>query len=70
LIFGIPGQIGLGINMDRALLEVRALVYERAREENPQRGSRQARQSAHVDAVHLKPDTPHIKEPLQTQKAA
>jgi hypothetical protein len=35
-----------------------------------QRWSSQARQWAHVDAAHLNPDTPQIKEPESTQKAA
>jgi len=39
--------------LDRALLEERSLVYERGRQENPQRWSGQARQWAHVDTVHL-----------------
>ncbi|MDB5867883.1 MAG: Glyoxalase/bleomycin resistance protein/dioxygenase [Polaromonas sp.] len=55
---------------DEGLLEQRALIYERARQENPQRWSGQARQWTHVDAVHLNPDTLPIKEPQRTQKLA
>ena len=66
--FVTPAQRHAGL--DRALLEARSLVYERARQENPQRWSRQTRQWAHVDVVHLNPETPQIKEPQNTQKAA
>ena len=66
--FVTPTQRHAGL--DRALLEQRALVYELARQENPQRWSKQARQWAHVDAVHLNPDTPQIKEPQHTLKTA
>ena len=67
--FVTPAQRHAGL--DRALLEERALVYERARQENPQHWSGQARQWAHVDTVHLNPDTEQqTKEPEHTQKAA
>jgi transposase InsO family protein len=66
--FVTPTQRHAGL--DRALLEERSLVYELARQENPQRWSKQARQWAHVDAVQLNPDTPQIKEPQHTQKSA
>lgn len=66
--FVTPTQRHAGL--DRALLEQRALVYELARQQNPQRWSKQARQWAHVDVVHLNPDTPQIKEPQHTQKSA
>ena len=66
--FVTPAQRHAGL--DRALLEKRSLVYEQARQENPQRWSRQTRQWAHVDVVHLNPETPQIKEPQNTQKAA
>ena len=56
--------------LERALLEARALVYERARQENPQRWSDKPRQWAHVDTVHLDPETPQIKELRNTQKVA
>jgi len=63
-----PAQRHAGL--DRALLEERSLVYERARQANPQRWSGQARQWAHVDVVHLNPKTTQIKEPQKTQKTA
>ena len=63
-----PAQRHAGL--DRALLEARALVYERARQENPQRWSKQPRQWVHVDVVHLNPETPQIKELRNTQKVA
>ena len=67
--FVTPAQRHAGL--DRALLEERALVYERVRQKNPQRWSRQPRQWAHVDTVHLNPDTEQqTKEPEHTQKAA
>ena len=66
--FVTPAQRHAGL--DRALIEERALVYERALQENPQRWSGQTRQWAHVDAVHLNPETPQIKAPHHTQQAA
>jgi hypothetical protein len=57
--FVTPAQRHAGL--DRTLLEERALVYERARQKNPQRWSKQARQWAHVDVVRLNPETPQIK---------
>ena len=66
--FVTPAQRHAGL--DRGLLEQRALVYERARQENPQRWSGHARQWAHVDTVHLNPETPQIKEPEHTKKIA
>jgi putative transposase len=63
-----PAQRHGGLN--RALLEQRALVYERARQANPQRWSGQPCQWAHVDVVHLNPETPHIKALQHTQKIA
>ena len=66
--FVTPAQRHTGL--DKVLLEERALVYERARQENPQRWSGQARQWTHVDAVHLNPETPQIKEHQLTQKTA
>jgi putative transposase len=66
--FVTPAQRHAGL--DRALLGERALVYERARQENPQRWSGQPRQWAHVDVVHLNPETPQIKEPQLTRKTA
>ena len=66
--FVTPAQRHAGL--DRTLLEERALVYERARQKNPRRWSKQARQWAHVDVVCLNPETTQIKEPQNTQKAA
>ena len=66
--FVTPTQRHAGL--DRILLEQRATVYELARQKNPQRWSKQARQWAHVNIVHLNPDTPQIKEPQLTQKSA
>ena len=66
--FVTPAQRHAGL--DRALLEERSLVYERARQENPQRWSGQPRQWAHVDVVHLNPEIPQIKELRNTQKVA
>ena len=64
--FVTPAQRHAGL--DRTLLEARVLVYERARQENPQRWSGQPRQWAHVDVVHHNPETPQIKEPEDTKK--
>ena len=66
--FVTPAQRHAGL--DRALLEQRALVYKRARQENPQRWSGRPRQWTHIDTVHLNPETPHIKELRNTQKVA
>jgi hypothetical protein len=48
----------------------RAQVYERARQANPLRWSRQVRDGTYVDTVHLNRDTPQNKEPQTIQKAA
>ena len=69
--FVTPAQRHAGL--DPALLNARTEVYEKARQANPQRWSRQARQWTHVEVVHLNPDTPQtpqIKEPQRTQKSA
>ena len=66
--FVTPAQRHAGL--DRALLEERSLVYERARQENPQRWSGQTRQWAHVDVVHRNPEIPQVKELRNTQKVA
>ena len=66
--FVTPAQRHAGL--DPALLEKRALVYEQARQANPHRWSGQVRRWAHVDVVHLNPETPQIKEPHHAQKAA
>lgn len=57
-------------SLDAGLLEARTLVYEQARQANPQRWSGQPRQWALVDVVHLNPETPQIKELQHTQKVA
>lgn len=64
--FVTPTQRHAGL--DHALLRARTKVYERARQVNPQRWSRQARKWTHIDVVHLNPDTPQIKEPQYAQK--
>ena len=57
--------------LDRASLEQRAIAYERARQGNPQRWSAQARQWAHVDVVHLNPETEQqAKKSKHKQKTA
>ncbi len=66
--FVTPAQRHAGL--DPALLDERAEVYEKARQANPQRWPRQARQWTHVEVVHLNPDTPQIKEPQRTPKSA
>ena len=67
--FVTPAQRHAGL--DRALLEARALVYERARQENPQRWSGQARQWTHADVVHLNPKTEQqAKESVHKQETA
>ena len=72
--FVTPAQRHAGL--DQALLDERAEVYKKARQANPQRWSRQARQWMLVEVVHLNPDTPQtpqtpqIKEPQRTQKSA
>jgi putative transposase len=64
-----PAQRHAGL--DKVLLEERALVYEQARQANPQRWSKQARQWARVDVVHLNPETEQqVKEPQHTKKTA
>ncbi|MBG6074168.1 hypothetical protein IWX87_003961 [Polaromonas sp. CG_9.7] len=68
IAFVTPAQRHAGL--DLALLEERKLVYERARQNNPQRWSGQPRQWTYVDVVHLNPETPQIKESQHTQKAA
>ena len=66
--FVTPAQRHAGL--DRTLLEQRVIVYERARQDHPERWARQARQWTHVDTVHLNPDTPVIKEFEHTRKVA
>ena len=66
--FVTPAQRHAGLGP--ALLKKRALVYERERQTNPQRCSKEARQWKHVDVVHLNPEILQIEEPQLTQKAA
>ena len=67
--FVTPAQRHAGL--DRALLEQRALVYKRARQENPKRWSGRPRQWTHIDTVHLNPETEQqTKEFGQKQKTA
>ena len=44
--------------IDQALLSPRAEVYEKARQANPVRWSRQVRDWSYDDTVHLNSDTP------------
>jgi transposase InsO family protein len=55
---------------DPALLENRAYVYERARQANPARWSRNTRNWAFIDTVHLNPDRQQHKETEPTRNAA
>ena len=55
---------------DKHLLAARAAVYERARQNHPQRWSKQCRYWRRVDQVHLNPDTPQNKEFETLKKAA
>jgi len=55
---------------DKHLLAARAAVYERARQNHPQRWSKQCRNWRRVDQVHLNPDTPQNKEFETLKKAA
>jgi len=64
--FVTPAQRHAG--MDSALLEHRAIVYERARHKHLERWSRLSRQWAYVDTVHLNPDTPISKEAEHSRK--
>ena len=66
--FVTPAQRHAGL--DRALLEQRAIIYERARHQHPERWSRKSRQWTHVHTVHLNPETPPIEESVHTRKAA
>ena len=66
--FVTPAQRHAGL--DRALLEQRAIVYERARQNHPERWSCKARQWDRVDIVHLNPETPHSEESAHVRKRA
>ena len=57
--FVTPAQRHAGL--DRGLNK-RAQVYAHARQENPQRRSKQNQDWRFVDTVHLNPDKPHSKE--------
>ena len=66
--FVTPTQRHAGL--DSALLEQRAIVYERARQNHPERWSCKARQWDRVDIVHLNPETSHSEEPVYVRKRA
>lgn len=66
--FVTPSQRHEG--QDTALLADRAVVYERARQANPQRWSKQTRNWRYVDHVNLNPETPNLKEPQDLKEAA
>ena len=55
---------------DEALLQVRAAVYETARQKHPARWSGNTRNWTFIDEVHLNPDSPQIKESETDQKVA
>ena len=50
------------VGLDQALLNARTQVYEKARQANLLRCSRQARNWSDVNTVHLNPQTPQNKE--------
>lgn len=67
--FVTPNQRHAG--QDKAMLQERTLVYERARQANPLRWSNGTRDWRHVDCVHLNPETPpQAKEAEATKLAA
>ena len=66
--FVTPTQRHAGL--DSVLLEQRAIVYERARQDHPERWSCKARQWDRVDIVHLNPETLHSEEPAHVRKRA
>jgi putative transposase len=66
--FVTPSQRHAGQDMD--LLANRAVVYELARQANPQRWSKQTRDWSYVDHVNLNPETPNTKETEAYKKAA
>ncbi len=66
--FFIPDQRHAGL--DQVLLSARAQVYEKARQANPLRWSRQIRDWPYVNTVHLNPDTLQNQESQIIQKAA
>lgn len=56
--------------IDQALLQERAAVYEAARQKNPQRWTTTTRDWAFIGAVHLNPDSPQTKESETLRKVA
>ena len=55
---------------DEAILNARAVVYEKARHKHPERWSKETRDWTFVSAVHLNPDIPQTKEAQADQKVA
>ena len=66
--FVTPAQRHAG--QDQDMLEQRAQVYALARQNHPERWSKEARQWSYVNAVHLNPDTPESEEAQPLKKAA
>ena len=66
--FVTPNQRHAG--QDLTLLANRVAVYERARQANPRRWSKQTRDWSYIDHVNLNPDTPDIKEAEPYKEAA
>ena len=56
--------------VDEKMLQARAAVYERARQQNPLRWSAQTRDWHFIDAVHLNPDSSQLKETEAARNAA
>ena len=54
----------------RPALADRTVVYERARQANPQRWSKQTRSWRYVDQVNLNPETPTLKKSCDIKEAA
>ena len=55
---------------DKALLQARAAVYEKARQKQPLRWSSKTRDWTFIDTVHLNPDSAQTKEKNAGQRAA
>jgi hypothetical protein len=55
---------------DAAMLQARAAVYEKARQQHPMRWSGNTRDWSFIDEVHLNPDSPQNKKSEVAQKAA
>ena len=66
--FVTPSQRHEG--QDMALLADRTVVYEWARQANPQRWSKKTRDWRYVDQVNLNPETPTLKEHHDIKEAA